>query len=178
MAGRGAFRANGRGSCSVVVDSAIIPAAGNLLGADHDAGNLAVITGCSAHGFLATLRRDGAWSRRRCHRGELLRAARRCIRYWRVRPGIDLRRHAIGPARVSLRRNYAGHHPIGAEDGTGVAICLSPVRRSVHRNCGGSDIDARLAGECIPDARQNVNFSFPPRPWLAASTYPCLKNVG
>ena len=45
MAGFGAFRANGYGRCSVVAGCAVVWVAGDLLGADYNPGDYAVIAG-------------------------------------------------------------------------------------------------------------------------------------
>jgi len=46
VAGFGAFRASGRGGCSLGAGSGVIPAAGNVLGADYNPPGQAVIPGC------------------------------------------------------------------------------------------------------------------------------------
>ena len=53
LAGFGALRAHGGGGCSFGAGSAVIPAAGNVLGGDYNPGRHAVIAGCGAHCFSA-----------------------------------------------------------------------------------------------------------------------------
>src|SRR5215472_5180899 len=62
VAGLSAFRTDGRGGCSFGVGSAVIPAAGIVLGANYYPGDHSVIVGRGVRCFLAAFRRDDAWS--------------------------------------------------------------------------------------------------------------------
>jgi PAS domain-containing protein len=53
MAGFDALGADRSGSAGFVVGGAAIPASGSVLGADHDFGDYAVLTGRGARGFVA-----------------------------------------------------------------------------------------------------------------------------
>ena len=53
MAGFAALGADRSGSAGFVVGGAAIPASGSVLGADHDPGDYAVLTGRGARGFVA-----------------------------------------------------------------------------------------------------------------------------
>lgn len=145
--GFGAFRPDGDGGRSFGAGSAVIQAAGSVLGGDHNPRDHAVIAGCSAQCFLAAFRRNGAWrvGWRDC--GESLRAARACIRKLRIHPGTALRGAPLRSKRISVRRRYTGDCAVGAADWACLGSGLSSVRRSVHRNWGGLDLCGRLAGE-------------------------------
>ena len=82
MAGFGALGADRSSSAGFVVGSAAVPVARGVLGADHDAGDNAVLAGRSAYGFVATFcgNRLGSGGWRHC--GELLRARWVGIRGW------------------------------------------------------------------------------------------------
>ncbi len=80
MAGSGALGADRSGSAGFVVGGAAIPAAGSVLGADHDFGDYAVLTRRGARGFVAAFCGNcfgcGGWG----DSGELFRATRTRIR--------------------------------------------------------------------------------------------------
>src|ERR1700722_18037765 len=86
----GAFREDGGGGGSFVVGGAVIPTAGDLLGAYYNPGNYPVLTGRGSHCFLAAFRWDPARGGPRWDCGEPLRGARACIRRLRVPAGPAL----------------------------------------------------------------------------------------
>ena len=147
MAGFGAFRADGGGGCNFGAGSAIIRAAGSLLGADYDAGDHAIIAGCGIHCFMAAISRNGAGSGSGRDCGELLRAASACIWCLRVHPGIAPRRGSIGSTWVSVRGRYLGDCGVDPTDRSYMANRISSVRRSLHRDWRGANIGVGMAGE-------------------------------
>jgi hypothetical protein len=76
MAGFGALGADRSGSAGFVVGGAAIPASESVLGANHDFGDYAVLTGRGACGFVAAFCGNcfgrGGWG----DSGELFRATR------------------------------------------------------------------------------------------------------
>jgi hypothetical protein len=80
MAGFGALGADRSGRVGFVVGGATIPASGSVLGADHEFGDYAVLTGRGARGFVAAFCGNcfgrGGWS----DSGEPFRATRARIR--------------------------------------------------------------------------------------------------
>ncbi len=159
MAGFGAFRADRGGGCSFGAGSAIIRAAGSLLGADYNAGDHAVIAGCGVHCFLAAIRRNGVRSGSGRDCGESFPAARACIRYLRVHPGPAPRHGTLGSNRISVRGHYCGDCAVDPTDRSCMANRLSSVRRSVHRNWGGANLGVGVAGEGSHIVGENVNSS-------------------
>jgi hypothetical protein len=162
MADFGAFGADRRGGCSFGAGSAIIRAAGSLLGADYNPGDHAVIAGCGVHCFVAAIRRDGAWSGSGRDCGESLRAARACIRYLRVHPGPAPRHGTLGSNRISVRGRYLGDCAVDPTGRSCMANRLSSVRRSVHRNWGGANLGVGVAGEGSHTIGEKLNSSFIP----------------
>ncbi len=162
VAGSSAFRADGCGCGSVFARRAFVPATGSVLGAHYIRGDHAVVAGCGAHGFLATLCRDAPGSGRGCDWGELLWAARPCIRYLRIPPGAGLRRGARGPKCIPVWRHHAGDRAVNTADGPCMADRISSICRSVYWNCGGTDLRVGVAGEGTHILGENMSSSFIP----------------
>ena len=137
---------DGRGGGRIAAGSAVVSAAGGVLGPDYNPRDHPIIIGCGAHRFLASFRRDGPRSGSG-RDGESLRAACACIRHLRVHPGTAQRRGALGSDRISVRRRSAGHRAVGAANGSCMANCPSSLRRSVHGNWGSADVRVGVAGE-------------------------------
>ena len=173
VAGGGAFRADDSGGHGFGAGSAIIPAAGSVLGGGYNPGDHTVVARCGAYCFLAAIRRNDAWSGswRTC--GESLPAARSRVRCLRVRPGAAMRRGPFESKRISLRGRYAGDCAVGAAGGFPLANRFSPVCGSVHRNWGGPAFGVALAGGGCHTSAERLNF-FPN--WELHCGY-CLMDV-
>ena len=121
VAGSGAFRADGDRVCRFAPRSPVIPAPRSLLGANYDHGDHTVIAGCCARCFVAAFRRDIPWSGGWRDSGELLRAARPCVRHQPVHSRNASHPDAVGFHGISVRGRCVGDCAVGAADGSGVA---------------------------------------------------------
>jgi hypothetical protein len=96
----GALHANGYNCCGFTVNGARLQAAAELLGADYNASDHAVIARVRTHCFLATLHWNSAWSNGRRDCADLFWAADAGIWHQRVPIGIILRGPSGGSKRV------------------------------------------------------------------------------
>lgn len=157
MVGFVALGADRSGSAGFVVGSAAIPPSGSLLGADHDFGNYAVLTGRGARCFVAAFCGNcfgrGGWG----DSGELFRAKRARIRVCRSPSGVDLRSPAVGSSLLSFWRYNPGDRDVGAEGRFGMANRVSSVRGGVDWNWSGAGLDRRMARNGVHTAAQKIN---------------------
>jgi hypothetical protein len=119
----------------------------NLLGANHNYGDHAVISWRNARSVLATLYRNSSWSSAWRVGGKSFRDVYTRIRRQRFPVGTILRRTANGSKRVSVRGRYAGNRFARSASGACVASCLSSIRRSIDRNRSGAGDDRSVARE-------------------------------
>jgi len=147
MAGSGAFRADGDRVCRFAPRSAVIPAPGSLLGANYDHGDHTVIAGCGVRCFVAAFRRDIPWSGGWRDSGELLRAARPCVRHQPVHSRNASHPDAVRFHGISVRGRCVGDCADGAADGSGVADRASSIHRGIYRNRRSPDLVGAVAGE-------------------------------
>jgi hypothetical protein len=122
MAGFGIQGADRSGSAGFVVGGAAIPASGGVLGADHDIGDYAVLTGCGARGFVAAFR------------GNCCRALVFACSALFLGPICGL--PAIGSSLLPFWRYNAGDPDVGAEGGSYMA---NRFYRVAEVSIGGKD---------------------------------------
>ena len=157
MVGFGALGADRSGSAGFVFGGAALPPSGSILGADHDFGNYAVLTGRGAHRFVAAFcgncfgRDSGGDS------GELFRAKRARIRVWRSLSGTDLRSPAVGSSLLSFWRYNTGDRDVGAQGGSRLANRLSSVRGGVNWNWSGAGLGRRMARNRVHATGEKIN---------------------
>jgi hypothetical protein len=124
MAGFGALGADRSGGAGFVVGGAAIPASGSVLGADHDFGDCAVLTGRGARGFVGTALGAvvGAIAASYFEPHALVFAC--SVLFLGMICGL-LR---IASSLLSFWRYNAGDRDVGAEGGSGMENRVSSVR--------------------------------------------------
>jgi hypothetical protein len=146
-AGARTFRANCGDGCRFDADGSPVEAAPNLLAADHNSGDHAVIAWFDTRSVLETFywHRAGSGGWRDC--GRLFGVVYPRIRCERIPIGIVVCWGASGSQRVSVWGSYPRNRAACSANGTGVANCFSSIRRSIHRNCRGVGDDGSVARE-------------------------------
>src|SRR5580658_1175132 len=145
--GARAFRSDRRDGGRLDAGCASVEASANLLGANHNYGDHAVISWRNTRSVLATLYWNSSWSSAWRVGGKSFRDVYARIRRQRFPVGTILRRTANGSKRVSVRGRYAGNRFARSASGACVASCLSSIRRSIDRNRSGAGDDRGLARE-------------------------------
>lgn len=156
-AGFHAFRAKGCRRRGLAAGGAVIPAAGEVLGAHHNAGDSAIAPGCGAYGFPAALRRNGSWRGGWRDPGEPFPAGRARIRRRRACSGTGVQRVARRSQRLSVWRHCAGNRSAGTAHPSSMAGRNSSVCRGIHRNCGCIDPGGRVAGPGNRPCREGLS---------------------
>ena len=103
-------------------------ASANLLGANHNYSDHAVISWRNTRSVLATLHWNSSWSGAWRVGGKSFRDLYARSRRQRFPVGTILRRTANGSKRISVRRGYAGDRFARSTRGACVANCLSSIR--------------------------------------------------
>lgn len=146
MGGLNSFRADGDCGNRFVAGCTAIPAARSLLGADYDPGRHPIIAGSGADRVLVAIFRDGAWSAGGGDGGEPIWTALARFRNWRVPFGVAMRFGAGRLERLPLCGNYVRASAVDCAAGSSMEDRFSPVRGSIHRDCGCFDFCRGVAG--------------------------------